>query len=51
MRGGLVLLMVFTAGNLLPQQVIVTPLYVMYKSIPLPYWMSDSMTMYDSYWA
>ncbi|QKV91429.1 carbohydrate ABC transporter permease [Streptomyces sp. NA02950] len=51
MRGGLVLLMVFTAGNLLPQQVIVTPLYVLFNKIDLPYWMSDSMTMYDSYWA
>lgn len=51
MRGGLVLLMLFTAGNLLPQQVIVTPLYVVFNRIPLPYWMSDSMTMYDSYWA
>jgi multiple sugar transport system permease protein len=51
MRGGLILLMVFTAGNLLPQQVIVTPLYVLFTKINLPYWMSDSMTMYDSYWA
>ncbi|ADI05137.1 putative binding-protein-dependent transporter integral membrane subunit [Streptomyces bingchenggensis BCW-1] len=51
MRGGLILLMVFTAGNLLPQQVIVTPLYVIFTKIDLPYWMSDSMTLYDSYWA
>ncbi|MEV6162749.1 carbohydrate ABC transporter permease [Streptomyces sp. NPDC052052] len=51
LRGGIVLLMLFTAGNLLPQQVIVTPLYVVFNRIPLPYWMSDSMTMYDSYWA
>ncbi|WP_328741798.1 carbohydrate ABC transporter permease [Streptomyces caniferus] len=50
-RGGLVLLMVFTAGNLLPQQVIVTPLYVLFNKVPLPYWMSDSLTTYDSYWA
>lgn len=51
MRGSIVLLMLFTAGNLLPQQVIITPLYVLFNRIPLPYWMSDSMTMYDSYWA
>ncbi|WP_370656835.1 carbohydrate ABC transporter permease [Streptomyces sp. NBS 14/10] len=51
MRGGLILLMIFTAGNLLPQQVIVTPLYVLFTKINLPYWMSESMTMYDSYWA
>lgn len=50
-RGGLFLLILFTAGNLLPQQVIVTPLYVMFNRIELPYWMSESMTMYDSYWA
>jgi multiple sugar transport system permease protein len=51
LRGSIVLLMLFTAGNLLPQQVIVTPLYVLFNRIPLPYWMSDSMTMFDSYWA
>ncbi|MFF4791926.1 carbohydrate ABC transporter permease [Streptomyces sp. NPDC001276] len=51
LRGGLVLLMFFTAGNLLPQQVIVTPLYVLFNRIPLPWWMSDSLTLYDSYWA
>ncbi|REK89681.1 carbohydrate ABC transporter permease [Streptomyces inhibens] len=51
LRGGIVVLMVFTAGNLLPQQVIVTPLYVLFNKIPLPYWMSDSLTMYDSLWA
>ncbi|GAB7034828.1 carbohydrate ABC transporter permease [Streptomyces sp. NPDC021749] len=50
-RGGTALLMVFTAGNLLPQQVIVTPLYVLFNKVPLPYWMSDSMTLYDSLWA
>ncbi|MFF7899116.1 carbohydrate ABC transporter permease [Streptomyces sp. NPDC088817] len=51
LRGGLVLLVFFTAGNLLPQQVIVTPLYVLFNRIPLPWWMSGSLTMYDSYWA
>ncbi|MEU6660258.1 carbohydrate ABC transporter permease [Streptomyces sp. NPDC046821] len=50
-RGGIVLLMLFTAGNLLPPQVIVTPLYVLFLKIPLPWWMSDSLTLYDSYWA
>ncbi|MEU1071455.1 MULTISPECIES: carbohydrate ABC transporter permease [unclassified Streptomyces] len=51
LRGGILLLMLFTAGNLLPQQVIVTPLYVLFNRVPLPYRMSDSMTMFDSYWA
>jgi multiple sugar transport system permease protein len=49
-RGQLALLMVFTAGNLLPQQVIITPLYRIYRSVPLPEWMSDSGTLFDSYW-
>ncbi|MFI6937888.1 carbohydrate ABC transporter permease [Streptomyces sp. NPDC050418] len=51
MRGGIVLVMIFTAGNLLPQQVIITPLYAVFNKIELPYWMSDSYLMYDSYWA
>ncbi|MFE0628214.1 carbohydrate ABC transporter permease [Streptomyces sp. NPDC058864] len=51
LRGRVFLLIMFTAGNLLPQQVIVTPLYVLFNRIPLPYWMSDSMSAYDSYWA
>jgi multiple sugar transport system permease protein len=49
-RGGFALLILFTAGNLLPPQVMVTPLYELFTRLPLPYWMSDSMTMYDSYW-
>ncbi len=32
----LILLMLFTAGNLLPAQVIITPLYRMYLALPLP---------------
>ena len=43
------LLVMFTAGNLLPPQVIVTPLYTAYTKIPLPEWMSSSQTLYDSY--
>ncbi len=49
-KGNLALLMLFTAGNLLPQQVIITPLYRLYRSIPLPAFMSSSETLYDSYW-
>ncbi|MEZ0069380.1 multiple sugar transport system permease protein [Streptacidiphilus sp. MAP12-20] len=49
-RGGFAILILFTAGNLLPPQVMVTPLYELFTRLPLPYWMSDSMTMYDSYW-
>jgi multiple sugar transport system permease protein len=43
------LLILFTAGNLLPPQVMVTPLYTVYRNIPLPYWLSSSGTVYDSY--
>ena len=49
-RFNLALLMLFTAGNLLPQQVIITPLYRLYLEIPLPEFMSDSGTLYDSYY-
>jgi hypothetical protein len=35
-RINLALLMLFTAGNLLPPQVIITPLYRIYLKIPLP---------------
>ena len=49
-RFNLPLLMLFTAGNLLPQQVIITPLYRLYLEIPLPSFMSDSGTLYDSYY-
>ncbi|MEV0384430.1 carbohydrate ABC transporter permease [Nonomuraea sp. NPDC050643] len=43
------LLIVFTAGNLLPPQVLITPLYTVYTLIPLPAWLSDSQALYDSY--
>jgi multiple sugar transport system permease protein len=43
------LLVMFTAGNLLPPQVMVTPLYTVYTKIPLPHWLSSSDTLYDSY--
>lgn len=50
-RGGKLMLILFTAGNLLPQQVILTPVYVLYQKIPLPWWMSwPSELMFDSYW-
>jgi multiple sugar transport system permease protein len=47
---GIPLLVLFTAGNLLPQQTIVIPVYELFKRIPLPIVMSDSETLYDSYW-
>jgi multiple sugar transport system permease protein len=46
----LTLLIIFTAGNLLPQQVIITPLYRMFLEIPLPEFMSESGTLFDSFY-
>lgn len=43
------LLIFFMAANLLPPQVMLTPLYHMYLRIPLPTWLSDSGLFYDSY--
>lgn len=43
------LLMLFTAGNLLPQQVLITPLYKLYLAIPLPSAISNgSGLLYNS---
>ncbi|MCO1578367.1 carbohydrate ABC transporter permease [Crossiella sp. SN42] len=47
-RFNLALLMLFTAGNLFPQQVIVTPLYRLYRLIELPEWLSESGSLLDS---
>ena len=49
-RFNLVLLGLFTAANLLPQQAMLIPLYRAYREIPLPLWMSDSGQLLDSYW-
>ena len=43
------LLIFFMAANLLPQQIILTPLYNLYLRMPLPTWLSDSGLFYDSY--
>ncbi|MBI3745148.1 MAG: carbohydrate ABC transporter permease [Chloroflexi bacterium] len=48
-RFNLLLLMLFTAGNLLPQQVVITPLYRMYLALPLPRLVSDNGVFYDQY--
>jgi len=47
-RLNLPLLMLFTAGNLLPPQVIIVPLYRLYTVLPLPRFLSDNGLMYDS---
>ncbi|SFB92255.1 carbohydrate ABC transporter membrane protein 2, CUT1 family (TC 3.A.1.1.-) [Nocardioides terrae] len=47
-RWTLPLLLVFTAGNLLPQQVFLAPLFKIYNSVGLPTWLADSGKLYDS---
>lgn len=48
LRFGLLLLLVFTAGNLLPQQVFLAPLFKIYNAVMVPDWLSDSGKLYDS---
>jgi multiple sugar transport system permease protein len=43
-RFNVTLLLLFTAGNLLPQQVIFQPLFQMFKAIPWPDLLSDTNT-------
>ena len=43
------LLIFFMAANLLPQQVVLQPLYRLYLWVPLPTWISASGYLYDSY--
>ena len=49
-RFNLVLLLVFTAGNLLPPQIILVPLYRIYLLLPLPHFLNEKGLWYDSYW-
>ncbi len=48
LRVNIALLILFTAGNLLPQQVIITPLYRLYLLIPVPHPLSSSGLLYNS---
>jgi multiple sugar transport system permease protein len=48
-RFNLALLMFFTAANLLPAQVVITPLYRLYLALPLPAPLSDNGVFYDQY--
>lgn len=43
------LLILFTAGNLLPPQAIITPLYWIYTQLVVPGWVSQSGTLYNTY--
>ena len=48
-RFNLGLLMLFTAGNLLPQQVVILPLYRIYLALPLPKFLASNGVFYDQY--
>ena len=41
-RFNIFMLSLFTAGNLLPQQIIIQPLFQMYNRVELPGWLSNS---------
>jgi multiple sugar transport system permease protein len=43
-------LVLFTSGNLLPQQIIIQPLFQMYNRIPLPDFLSNSGKLNGSTW-
>jgi multiple sugar transport system permease protein len=50
-RFNIVLLGMFTAANLLPQQALLVPLYKLYNYIEVPFWFSESGTLYNSHWS
>jgi multiple sugar transport system permease protein len=50
-RFNITLLIMFTAGNLLPPQVLAAPLFELFKHITLPYTVSDSGSLLNTYWS
>ncbi len=50
-RFNVTLLIMFTAGNLLPPQALAAPLFSMFKFFPLPYSISDSGSLLNTYYA
>ncbi len=46
-----ILLMLFLGANLLPQQAMLVPLYKLFNYVQVPFWFSNSGTLYNSYWA
>jgi multiple sugar transport system permease protein len=49
-RFNILMLGLFTAANLLPQQSLLIPLFRFSTRVPLPFWLSDSGKLYDSFW-
>ena len=48
-RFNVTLLIMFTAGNLLPPQVLAAPLFELFKHTTLPYFISDSGSLLNTY--
>ena len=46
----IVMLGAFTAGNLLPPQALLIPVYKMFQAFEVPFWFSSSGTLLNSYW-
>jgi multiple sugar transport system permease protein len=49
-RFNILLLSLFTAGNLLPQQIIIQPLFQFYNRVELPHFLSNSGKLNGSAW-
>ncbi len=49
-RFNITLLVLFTAGNMLPPQALAAPLFQMYKHLSLPYTVSDSGNLLNTYY-
>jgi multiple sugar transport system permease protein len=47
----LAFLALFTAANLLPQQALLVPLFRMFLNVEVPFWFSESGSLYDTYYA
>jgi multiple sugar transport system permease protein len=47
----LAMLVFFTAANMLPQQALLVPLFRLFLNIEVPYSVSDSGSLYDTYYA
>jgi multiple sugar transport system permease protein len=48
-RFNIAMLIVFTASNLLPPQVLIAPLFHAYRRVPLPAWLNESEQLLNSY--
>lgn len=49
-RFNIVMLALFLAGNLLPPQSLLIPVFKMFQKVEVPFWVSESGTLLNSYW-